>query len=69
MALIKPNGTVVKWLRAGKARSEGTNYGPSWIHWEPPVLRTNDRRLITPVDEDNKALEVKKMHDLIRGKF
>lgn len=73
MALLTASGKIIggvrQWYRGAKAKYSGTNYGPSWIHWEAPKIRNNDRQLITPVDDNNKELDTKRKHDLIRGKF
>jgi hypothetical protein len=70
MALLRPNGQVIaKWFKGAKAKSEGSALGPKFIHWEPPKIRDNDRRLITPSDVGEHEYEEKRKFDLIRGKF
>jgi hypothetical protein len=69
MALLDNLPKFARWIRPAKAKFEGTNYGASWIHWEPPKIRENDGRLRTPVDEDNKEVVAKRRRDMIRGKW
>jgi hypothetical protein len=68
--LINNLPKFAKWIRPAKAKNEGTNvYSPHFVHWEPPKIRSNDRRLLTPSDHSERDYEEKLKFDLIRGKF
>lgn len=70
MALLRANGQVIaKWFKGAKAKQEGSALGAKFIHWEPPKIRSNDRKLITPSDDGERNYEEKRKFDLIRGKF
>jgi hypothetical protein len=67
MALL--DSKMVRWLRSAKAKQEGSSLGPRFIHWEPPRIRSDDRRLLTPSDFGVADYDEKRKFDLIRGKF
>jgi hypothetical protein len=67
MALL--DSKMVRWIRGAKAKQEGSALGPRFIHWEPPKIRSNDRRLLCPSDHNEHDYDEKRKFDLIRGKF
>jgi hypothetical protein len=67
--LINNLPKFARWMRPAKAKSEGSSLGQKFIHWEPPKIRSNDRRLLTPSDHTEHDYEEKLKFDLIRGKF
>lgn len=69
MALLNNLPKFAKWLRPAKAKQEGSALGQKFIHWEPPRIRSNDRRLLTPSDYGERDYERQRTIDLIRGKF